>query len=147
MPGRDIAVLRGPVFMDEYGWVEPGRINATHFHGPVDLEGRPVAKTKTSNPHDYDGHVIWRGGRNDSINGCDYTDRLQQWDADKFSRCCKAHMDGVRWDNAPPEQVQAFLRDYHVDPGLRLIAIMEWCNQSSGYPVWSLHYKASEASP
>jgi hypothetical protein len=132
MPGRDIAVLRGPVFMDEYGWVEPGRINALHFYGPVDLEGRPVAKTKTSNPYDYDGHVIWRGGRNDSI---------------KFSRCCKAHMDGIRWDNAPPERVQAFLRDYHGDPGLRLIAIMEWCNPSSGYPVWSLHYKASEASP
>ena len=112
---------------------------AGHF-GPVDLDGKPVKRTKQSHPYSYDGFVLWRDGSEDTGHAV-YTDRLSQWDRDKFQRLCKKHMPDRRWDNAAPGDVQAFLSEYNDDPGLRLTAIMEWCNQATGYPTWSLHYK------
>lgn len=112
--------------------------------GPVDLEGRPVKKTKISNPYNYDGFVLHRLGPNGDIDGCSYTDRIFQWDRDKAQRCAEEHMDDRRWDMVRPEQIQAFLRAFFDDPEIRLIAVMEWCNQATGYPTWSLHYKSGK---
>lgn len=108
---------------------------------PVDLDGNPVRRKKHTHPYNYDGFVLWRGGPNKLIDHCVYTDRIFQWDWDKAERLVKKHMPGKRWSNAGHEAIEAFLRAYQDDPGLQLIVVMEWCNQATGYPVWSLHYK------
>lgn len=133
--------------MNGYGMVDTDTFAHRYIGcGPVDLEGRPVQRTKQSHPYSYDGFVVMRCGPNSEINVCEYTDRLQQWDGAKYDRCRKEHMAGVRWDTAKPEQITAFLRDYHGDPSIRLIAVMEWCNQATGYPTWSLHYHADKVA-
>lgn len=113
----------------------------TPYWGPVGYDGRPVQRTKAEWPYSYSEFVIWRGGPNTQITGADYTDRLYQWDSDKFKRLCEKHMPKSRWDNAEPSKVEAFLREYHEQPKLRLLLIMEGCNASSGYPYWTLHYQ------
>jgi hypothetical protein len=108
--------------------------------GPVDLEGRPVERTKSSHPYSYDGHVVTRMRRNAKEMECAYTDRMWEWDRDKMERLTRKHMEGYRWDNCPGHQVEEFLREHQEDPGLELVAVMEWCNHASGYPTWSLHW-------
>jgi len=109
---------------------------------PCDIDGKPVKRTKASHPYAYDLHVIWRG-RAAKETGADYSDRLHQWDPEKFDRCAKEHMPGKRFNNATGGQVEAFLRAYHGDPGLHLIAIQEGCNPSNGYPYWTFHYQSA----
>ena len=110
------------------------------YFGPVDEHGEPVQRTKQSHPYSYDGFVLHRLGRNEEATMTVYSDRLAQWDDEKYVQCCERHMPGKRWDNASPEQIQAFLRDYTGEPALRLILVMEYCNYASGYPVWRFDY-------
>ena len=111
-----------------------------HQGGPIDLEGKPVKRTKQSHPYSYDGHVVTRMRGNAERMECAYTDRMYGWDHDKMKRLTKKHMEGFRWGNCPGHQVEAFLREWGEDPGLELVAVMEWCNAASGYPTWSLHW-------
>lgn len=112
---------------------------------PVDLEGRPVERTKAVYPYSYSSFVVWRSGPNKSIDHAVYTDRLADWDRDKFRRLAQKHLGHHRWDNAPAGEIQAFLREWNEDPELALIAVMEHCNVATGYPTWSLHFKEGRA--
>lgn len=128
---------------DAGDWRELDMSGRPARRGPVDLEGRPVRRTKASHPYSYDGHVVTRVRRNAKRMECNYTDRLAGWDREKYQRLCRKHLDKVSWASAPPEKVEEFLREWEEDPGLELVAVMEWCNASSGYPTWSLHFKCS----
>ena len=50
----------------------------------------------------------------------------------------KKHFDGEGdyYYNRKPEAIEAFLREWTDDPGLKLVFIMEYCNRSNGYPHW-----------
>lgn len=111
-----------------------------HGLGPVDLDGNPVTRTKSSHPYSYDGHVILRAQPNNKPKmTAVYTDRMQQWDGGKYCRLLQKH--GIsRWQAASPRSIVEFLRDWYDDPGVALVAVMEWCNWASGYPTWSLHF-------
>jgi hypothetical protein len=110
------------------------------YGGLVDLEGKPVKRTKQSHPYNYDEHVVTRMRKNAKEMECAYTDRMFGWGRAKMERLTKKHMEGYRWDNCPGAQVEAFLREWGEDPGLELVAVVEWCNQATGYPTWSLHW-------
>ena len=64
-----------------------------------------------------------------------YSDRMQQWDYDKYQRLHKQH-DFQGFVSSSPKQVEAFLRDYFDKPNLTLVKIIEYCNASNGFPVW-----------
>lgn len=136
--GEDVRSLGFRRMSDRYGILS--RLGGE----PVDLEGRPVSRTKRSHPYSYDGHVVTRTRANAKEMECVYTDRLAGWDSGKFRRLCREHLEGYRWDNAPGRSVQAFLQDWEEDPGLELVAVMEWCNPSSSYATWSLHFVFSK---
>ncbi len=111
--------------------------------GAVDLDGNRVKRTKQEYPYSYDGFVLTRYGKNSEINGCVYSDRLNQWDYDLTSRLMKKHLDQHQgWSGQSLEAIQSFLRERLDLPNLRLIVVMEWCNMASGYPLWSFHYHA-----
>ena len=114
---------------------------------PVDHDGKPVKRTKTSYPYAYTEFVLHRMGRNEDVDRWVYTDRMAEWDHKKYCRLYKEHMENRRFDNARPNAIQAFLRAYNDDPKLQLIIVMEWCNQTTGYPTWSLHYKEGLGQP
>jgi hypothetical protein len=133
--GRDVPVLGC------------GRVMAP---GEFDIDGKRVERSKLSHPYTYSAFVLWPMSFGKPITGWDsavYTDRLQQWDPDKYARLGQKHMAGKRWDNATPEQVQAFMREYNDDPDLRMVALQECCNVSNGYPIWILHYKTGKVQP
>jgi hypothetical protein len=132
--------------IDGYLWKDRTAHALLYGGGPVDEHGRPVERTKHSHPYSYSGFVLHRLGPNSDATDSVYTDRMQQWDWDKADRCHKAHMPGKRWDNASPQQMEAYLRDYMGDPDLRLVLVMEYCNVSSGYPVWRLDYRSGKAA-
>lgn len=123
----------------EYSHQEKGGVMRV---GPIDEHGNVVSRTKETHPYNYDGFVQWRGGPNSAANGTIYSDRLLQWDYDKHNLLCKKHFGnrGQWWNQREPEKIEAFLRDWCDEPNLKLILVMEYCNQSSGYPCWRFDY-------
>jgi hypothetical protein len=110
--------------------------------GLVDEHDKPITRTPTTHPYSYDGFITWRGGKNEEANNTIYSDRLWQWDHKKTNKLCEKHFgDKSQYFNQrTPEQIEAFLRDYTNNPNLKLIFIMEYCHQSSGYPIWRFEY-------
>ena len=51
----------------------------------VDLNGNPVKRSKWEYHYSYDPFVVWRGGENDQIQDSVYSDRLIQWDHEKYN--------------------------------------------------------------
>ena len=94
--------------------------------------------TKWSHPYSYDPIILYWSG--DKPKASVYTDRMRQWDDAKFTKAYEKNMQKKRWDNAEPKQIEGFLRDYMKDKGLKLHAVIEYCNASNGYPLWRLDY-------
>ena len=110
--------------------------------GDIDENDNPIRRTKQSHPYSYDGFVLWRGGKNEDANNTVYTDRLYQWDYKKYNELCLKHFgnEGQYWDNRNHKLIELFLQDYLDNDKLKLVFIMEYCNVSSGYPVWRFDF-------
>jgi len=118
----------------------------TGFHR-VDENGQPVKRSKEEYRYNYDSFVQERCGENSEINGSCYTDRLLQWDYELTRKLIKKHfadtgidVGGDYWDQRSAESIQGFLRERFGKPNLRVILVMECCNQSTGYPLWYIGY-------
>ena len=121
---------------------------------PQDVEGNRITRTKQSHPYSFDEYVSWvkpkyRGKTKnmdmvvpeDKTKAVSYSDRLNQWDAEKFQAAFDKHLKPVHgMANARPHQFEAFLADYHDDPELELVKVVESCNHASGYPLWAFAY-------
>lgn len=108
---------------------------------PVDINGDPVRRPKSSYPYSYSRFVVWKGNykRTDSV--VDH-DRMMQWDIDKFSRCCKEAFGdkGQMFYSRAPKDIEKFLSLYFGED-IELTGIEEGCNVSTGYPIWSFYYR------
>lgn len=109
--------------------------------------------TKTSHPYTYDPFTIWGPPYpSKKCNGTDYTDRLDAWDHAKYARLAAKHYRSGESDYHRPfdsysckgHLIEAFLRDWHEDPQLHLLRVVEYCNPHSGYPTWRLDYVTSK---
>ncbi len=112
--------------------------------GGVNEFGKTVERTKSEYPYSYDGFVTYRSGENKEVNNTIWSDRLQQWDYDKTDKLKLKHFGdkGDYYDSRSPKKIEAFLSEY-LDKEVKIIFIMEYCNISSGYPVWRFDIKAS----
>lgn len=104
--------------------------------------GNAVRKTKSSHPYSYDGHVSWRGGKNEETNSTIYSDRIFEQDSKKHDELCQKYWGnrGQRWGSRSPESIESFLKEWTGQKDLKLILVMEYCNQSSGYPLWRFDF-------
>lgn len=111
-------------------------------HTEVNEFGNPVSRTKSEYPYSYDGFVTYRNGDNSEVNGTIYSDRISQQDYSKTERLKKKHFGDTSdyYSNANPKKIESFLSEY-LDRDIKLILIMEYCNVSSGYPVWRFDIK------
>lgn len=116
----------------------------TYRHGLfLDLDGQEVKRTPFSHPYNYDEYVTWKS---DDFNKerCHavYSDRLYQWDHKKYSKCCQEVFknEGQAFDSRNPATIERFLGMY-LDKEIKLAAIMQGCNQSSGFPYWIFFYE------
>lgn len=109
----------------------------------VDLNGRPVERTKMDHPYSYDPFVVWCGAFNEATSRCVYSDRLFQWNSNKFNECCiKVFTNkGQYFYDRTPEDIERFLSEY-LGESVKLTAVMEGCNASSGYPFWVFYYES-----
>lgn len=110
------------------------------FNNPA-LYGR----TKFTHPYSYDPILQWRGGEGTPNDSC-WSDRLLQWDYDKTRQLLKKHFpkqSGDYWNSGDSQSIEAFLREWHENPKLVLLEVWEYCNASSGFPVWLFIYNTN----
>lgn len=110
----------------------------------VDEFDNAIERTPHTHPYNYDGFVLYRSGQNKEATATYYSDRLNQWDHEKTDRLCKKHFEpgSGAWPKQSPEKIEAFLSEW-VEKPVKVILIMEYCNQASGYPVWRIDVKTS----
>jgi hypothetical protein len=118
--------------------------NNIHYSPHVDEFGNPVERTKFDYPYSYDGFVTYRNGENSEANSTIYSDRIHH--GEKYITLCQKHFgnQGQMFFDRKPEQIQAFLRDWCEDQELKLVFVMEYCNVSSGYPLWRFDFKTTK---
>jgi len=113
----------------------------------LDLNGNPVERTKKEYPYSYDSFVVWQEDYNKEKSNAVYSDRLLQWDRNKFEECCMEVWGNQGQyfyeDDRQPDEIERFLCKYF-GKKIKLTAIMEGCNFSSGYPIWTFFYETIE---
>lgn len=96
-------------------------------------------------PYGYDPHYIFRLG-NKVPHGIEgsvgvYSDRMSQWDREKYSECCKKFLKGGQYlRRLSPAQVTKFMSHY-LGYRVKVTALAEGCNVSNGYPYWVIFYE------
>ena len=131
----------GGIFLDGHPMETPP--------GDEDLARHEPPWSKQSHPYAYDPFTIWgEPCKSKACNGSDYTDGLDEWDTSKYERLAKKHYRSGEnsyerpFDahNCKGALIEAFLRDWHDDPELKLLRVVEYCNAHSGYSTWRLDY-------
>lgn len=112
------------------------------IYSPVcNIDGIPVKRTIQEYPYSYDPFLIWSNNyhKDDHVL---YSDRLYQWNFEKFNRCCyKVWKNMGQWfDERSPKSIEKFLSLYLEKP-ICLTGIEQGCNVSNGYPYWIFFYK------
>jgi hypothetical protein len=98
-----------------------------------------MIKTKFTNPYDYDRFMVW-GEEKGKSNV--WSDRLSQWDTEKYNKCMKKVFDNessLSLLPVEPNKIEKFLSLYF-EKKIKLIGIAEEC-KSNGYPVWQLFFE------
>jgi len=124
-------------------------LNDTHyfFSQYQNEDGNPVSRTKEQYPYSYDPYVVWDNRKNnkeelESV----YSDRLLQWDYDKYNKCHKEVFGNeaqIFFDNNEKD-IEKFLQLYFNRSKLELKLIMNGANISNGFPYWIFFFKSNE---
>lgn len=136
--------------MTDYSWNIYGEVENREVDGYVLVGWRQYPKeffhgdtprTPESHPYSYDAFVLHGGKRSKQPEKLQsvYSDRMAQWDRDKYDRACKKLI-GRRFNNCTPREVEAFLTEYF-GKECKLWRTLEWCNASNGYPFWSFEFE------
>ena len=118
------------------GSAQEGRRYRLIFGGRYGRSERDPHRYKYS----YDPYFLYRADTfNPDIMSGEYSDRMWEWDHDKFDRCVNAvwpdSRHGQCFYHDDPEDVKKFLELYFGHPVV-LHGILQGCNVSSGYPYW-----------
>lgn len=109
----------------------------------VDLDGNPIKRTPFTHPYNYDEYVIWKDKDFDEkIHSAVYSDRLYQWDYEKYNKCCHEvfKVKGQHFGKADPKNIEKFLSMYF-DKDIKLKAVTQGCNQADGNAYWVFFYE------
>jgi hypothetical protein len=111
----------------------------TTFSRPYQPSEYPI-RTRHQYPYSYSPIVIF-GDENEKAHS-QYSDRLYEQNYDLTDKLCQKHFGnkGQYFNNRDPEKIEAFLKERLGHPTLKLTMIVEWCNVSNGYPLWSFHF-------
>lgn len=113
----------------------------------IDLEGKEIKRTPECHPYDYDSFVLWKGEYHKEFSHVAHSDRLYEWDSKKFDSCCKKVFGntGQLFNKRSPKKINKFLNMY-LGKEVVLTAILQCCNQSTGFPYWCFLYEDSDNS-
>lgn len=108
------------------------------------IDGRPIKRTPSEYPYSYDEFVTWKSTMYSDKDHWVYSDRMMEWDYNKFNEACMKV-----WKNQgqyfyprsrTPKQIEKFLCIYF-DKNVELTAVVQGCNQGNGYPYWVFAYR------
>jgi len=118
------------------------------FCKAIDEHGNAVKRTMESHPYTYDGFVLWRGIQQSELSHTLYSDRLRTQYRGQWDELLKKHFSNIsdNFDNRNPQQVEKFLQELLGKPNYKLGLIMQYCNQSNGFPVWRFDIKVETHS-
>lgn len=109
----------------------------------VDLKGKPVKRTPWTNPYNYDSFVLYKSADyKDKNYQTSYSDRMYTQNYKKYNECCKKIFGntGQMFDERSPEDINKFL-DMYLGYPVKLTAVLNCCNQSSGFPYFCFIYE------
>ena len=103
---------------------------------------KPIKITEKEYQNYYAPHIVWKGKEDIKESNTVYSDRLIQWDYEKYNECCKSiwNNEGQYFNNREPEDIEKFLNLYF-NKKVKLTAIMRGCNVSNDYPYWIFYYE------
>lgn len=107
-----------------------------------DINGNLIKRSKADYRYSYDPFVVWKGDYNKNTSKVIYSDRLRQWDSEKYTKCSLEVWGNVGhyFDGREPEEIEKFLSLY-MNNDIKLTGIEEGCNVSNGYPYWIFYYE------
>ena len=111
-----------------------------------DIHGREVKRYRCKYPYSYDPYCIYKSNNWTPDDVVNYSDRLMQWDYDKFTKCMKmiwGENCGQYFNNKEPKDIEKFLNLYYAK-NIELTGIEQGCNVATGYPYWIFYYKTEE---
>lgn len=114
--------------------------NTGVFGAFIGWDGTPVERDPHRYKYSYDPYFLYRADtfNPDTMSG-EYSDRMWEWDHDKFDRCVNAvwpdSRHGQSFYHDDPKDITKFLELYFGYPVV-LHGILQGCNVSSGYPYW-----------
>lgn len=109
-----------------------------NLYGFVDEFGNVVERNMFTHPYSYDGFVIYRGGENSEAKDTVYTDRLRsECSFEELSK--KYDIRDMNWRDKSIETLEMFLSELF-SKKMKIILFMQYCNISTGYPVWRIDY-------
>lgn len=88
------------------------------------------------------GEIIQYENNSIESNSSVYSDRMYQWDSNKFNTCCKkifGNESQYFYSNRTVEQIEKFLRLY-LKKNITLVRITRHTNVSNGFPLWLFDY-------
>jgi hypothetical protein len=101
-----------------------------------------------SKPYSFSAYYIWRDHEHNVPDQFEtaYSDRMLSWDWDKYETAMQAsHGNRRQYGHREPAKCEEFLQLYFDDPTIRLVAIIEDCNVSNGYPVTVFRWRKVQA--
>ena len=116
----------------------------------IDIHGHKIERAPEQFPYNYDTYVLWKrvGFDKDDAYDAVYSDRMMDWNYDKFASCCQKIFGdaGQCFDNRKPEDIEVFLNEYfdelHVK--IELLAVLKGCHHGNGNPLWVFIYKGDK---
>lgn len=113
---------------DRYGF--GGTERASDFW--VDPNGQ--RRTKSEAPYGYSEFYLAGGPEGRALaTDAVYSDRLYQWNSEKYAACSKAVKQG--WQSMSLKQASKWMSLYY-GKAIEVTALAEGCNISNGYPYW-----------
>lgn len=111
----------------------------------LDAYGNELERTKAEYPYSYSPITLYKKSLpvNDTRKiHTAYSDRLRQRDFKRHNELCKKYFgnESDNWDNRNRKDIESFLRDWTNNQELILVQIIEYCNESNGYPYWRFDY-------
>lgn len=126
------------------------------FGAPMDQKGRKSPygphglwfdpdQTRDKYDYPYSYSAFFLIGDHDTVKDCsaDYTDRYRLWDEEKYNKAREAVGSQFRWSAMSLIELDRFVKAYYGDDHVAT-GLVEWCNASTGYPLWSIHFKKIE---
>ena len=103
-------------------------------------------KTRAQYPYSYDPLVIHIDQSKGPATKTTWSDRLYQFDSVKYNELCTKHFgdQGQYWNQRNVKHIEAFLQDWYEDKSVALVAVIEYCNQATCYPVWRFDVATGE---